>query len=252
MAGSLESWPASDVQGKIALVYGGEGDEGLKLAREFVVRGCRVVLIESTLPESSRPLPGQTVADPLPHFVAFPCSGVDGNEAAVLDSVRRIELDVTAGEEVYSRVVEQSWAVFGRIDILINCNSVPATLKPFLDTTEKDYDRIMDINVKSSWKLSKAVARKMREAEKGKYGIRVNAVSAGLTTSNDLFQAKSEESVQELARQVVPLQRWSNFPEDIMGIVLWLASDLSIFVTGTISVVDGGQSLSRPRLSSFL
>ncbi|KAG6547876.1 hypothetical protein Mapa_010696 [Marchantia paleacea] len=271
MAAAQGKWPSSEVDSKVALIHGGSEDEGLKFAREFASRGCRVVLIGKSLPRSA----------------------VSASRE-LSDSVRTVELDHAAGEEAYRQAVDAAWGIFGRVSVFVNCNSVSATMKPFMETTEKEYDGTMDVNVKASWKMGKAVAWKMREAgtggsiifitsiagtergiypgvsmygtsmaalnhltkmmamEVGKYGIRVNAVSCGLTPSNDIFGSKDKKSVQEMAKKVVPLQRWSNFPGDIMGVVLWLAGDSSTFVTGTISIVDGGQSITRARLSSFL
>ncbi|BBN11112.1 hypothetical protein MPTK1_5g09150 [Marchantia polymorpha subsp. ruderalis] len=266
-------WPSSEVDGKVALIHGGSEGQGLAFAREFTSRGCRVVLIGKSLPRSA--------------------AGSAGGESSDA-SVRLVELDHGAGEEAYGRAVDAAWGVFGSVSVLVNCNSGPATMKPFLETTDEEFDGIMDVNVKASWRMGKAVARKMREAgtggsiifitsitgtergiypgvsmygtsmaavhhltkmmamEVGKYGIRVNAVSCGLTPSDSIFESKDTKSVQEMAKKVVPLQRWSKFPGDIMGVVLWLAGDSSTFVTGTISIADGGQSITRARLSSFL
>jgi 3-oxoacyl-[acyl-carrier protein] reductase len=74
--------------------------------------------------------------------------------------------------------------------------------------------------------------------ELGTFGINVNAVSPGLTYPTDSSQ-ETKEDVRNAIIQLTPLRRLAR-PEDIAGSVLFLASDLSSFITGQCLNVDGG------------
>jgi len=85
-------------------------------------------------------------------------------------------------------------------------------------------------------------------AEKFGNGIRINAIAPGfiLTEQNRTLLTNPDGSVTPRGRQIIrmtPFKRFGN-PDDLVGTVLWLASDASQFVTGTVIPVDGGFSIS--------
>ncbi|KAH7284581.1 hypothetical protein KP509_34G060800 [Ceratopteris richardii] len=88
--------------------------------------------------------------------------------------------------------------------------------------------------------------------ELGKYKIRVNAVARGLHESDALLSILTKEALEGEGKRIVPSGRWLNKESDLTSMILYLASDVSSFVTGTVVFVDGGQSLVRPRMRSFL
>ena len=79
--------------------------------------------------------------------------------------------------------------------------------------------------------------------ELGKFGIRVNAIAAGLFKSEITEELFAKAWIQEVAQKLVPLQRWGLVTPDLTSLVLFLASDSSSFITGNIFIVDGGYSI---------
>jgi NAD(P)-dependent dehydrogenase (short-subunit alcohol dehydrogenase family) len=88
--------------------------------------------------------------------------------------------------------------------------------------------------------------------ELGKYKIRVNAIARGLTNSDSLLKPFDDYRLKKEGERIVPLRRWGNDTSDLASMVLYLGADVSSFMTGTVIFVDGGQSLVRPQMRSFL
>ncbi|XP_057816313.1 uncharacterized protein LOC131029713 isoform X2 [Cryptomeria japonica] len=88
--------------------------------------------------------------------------------------------------------------------------------------------------------------------ELGKYKIRVNAVARGLHDSDAFLQTFSEDKKEKSVKDIVPLQRWLDVKNDLTSIVLYLVADDSSFMTGTVIYIDGGQSIVRPRMRSYM
>lgn len=88
--------------------------------------------------------------------------------------------------------------------------------------------------------------------ELGKHRIRVNAIARGLLESDALLKLMNRDIVKKEGERVVPLRRWVDEEKDLIAMILYLAGDTSSFITGTVVFVDGGQSLVRPRMRSFL
>ncbi|CAN0925071.1 3-oxoacyl-[acyl-carrier-protein] reductase FabG [Linum grandiflorum] len=86
----------------------------------------------------------------------------------------------------------------------------------------------------------------------GKYKIRVNAIARGLHLEDEFPMSVGKDRAEKLVKDVVPLQRWLDANNDVASTVIYLISDGSRYMTGTTTFVDGGQSLSRPRLRSFM
>jgi len=95
--------------------------------------------------------------------------------------------------------------------------------------------------------LSRALAMEL-----GKYKIRVNAVARGLHKSDAFIKTVSEEKQQKSVKDIVPLQRWLDVQNDLTSMVSYLVSDDSSFTTGIVIFVDGGQSIVRPRMRSYM
>ncbi|CAL1358409.1 unnamed protein product [Linum trigynum] len=88
--------------------------------------------------------------------------------------------------------------------------------------------------------------------EIGKHKIRVNAIARGLHLQDEFPKSVGKDRAEKLVGEVVPLQRWLDAQNDLPSTVMYLISDGSRYMTGTTIFVDGGQSLSRPRLRSFM
>jgi len=165
----------------------------------------------------------------------------------------------------------------GPVDILVN-NAGLIHRSPLLDYQEADWDAVMNLNLKSVFLLSQAVARGMRERRRGKIiqiasllsyqgGLNVAAYAASKGAVGQLTKAMANELaphgvnvnaivpgyivtdgtaalVQDAARnrQItdrIPAGRWGQ-PEDLVGACIFLASAASDFVHGTLLPVDGG------------
>lgn len=172
-------------------------------------------------------------------------------------------------EEMVERVVVE----LGRIDILVN-NARVEFGKPFLDVTEDEWDTVMERNVKSMFLCCQAAGRRMVEQGTGhivnigsglasrglwnsaaacasqgairqltaalglewsRLGVRVNAVGSGWFST----EPPSKDDERELLVRYIPSRR-KGHPSDLTGLVVYLASDASDFVTGQMFHVDGG------------
>ncbi len=185
--------------------------------------------------------------------------------------------DVTRMEDV-GKIVDTAWNRFGSADILVN-NAGIEHRSDFWDTTEEEYDRVMAVNLRGAFFLSQAFVRRLREAKKpgcivnvssvhedmvfpgfstyccskggmrmfmrnlamelGPLGITVNNVAPGaiITPINNSL-LKNKPQLEALLNNI-PLGRLGT-PEDVAGVVAFLASDDAAYVTGSTFVVDGG------------
>jgi 2-deoxy-D-gluconate 3-dehydrogenase len=188
--------------------------------------------------------------------------------------------DVAVKADV-DRVVETVLSRHGTIDIVVNCAGV-VRRKPALETTEQDWDFISDVNVKGVFFVCQAVAPAMRKAGRGRivnitsiaaelalmnrsaycaskaavaqltrclalewgpYGITVNAVGPGLTETpmtRGYLDADPQRRPTMIGKMAI---RRLAAPDDMVGAVLFLASDLAGYVTGQTVYVTGGWGL---------
>jgi len=193
------------------------------------------------------------------------------NKHCVIEAMRA---DVTNGKDV-EQMVDEAAKRYGYIDILIN----NAGLKQdsFLALmSDEDWGKVIDTNLKSVYYVTKWVSRIMMRQRKGsiinmsslsafkglagqtnyaaskggitsftraaaqelgRFGIRVNAVAPGLIAT-DLVKDMDQEALAGLSQRI-PLGRIGR-PEDIVGAVLFLASDQSDYITGQTLLIDGG------------
>jgi len=181
--------------------------------------------------------------------------------------------DVTKKNDVEKAVVE-TVEKFGKIDILVN-NAGIYPFKPFLEITEEDWDKVMNVNVKGAFYFTKAVAPIMVKNKYGRiinissiaaivgfpslthycaskaalvgftkalalelapYNITVNAVAPGPIETPG---TKSAGSTIESIVKAIPVGRMG-LPSDVAAVVAFLASDEASFITGALIVVDGG------------
>ena len=171
------------------------------------------------------------------------------------------------------RVLEE----FGKIDILVNNAATNPTMAQAIDVDERAWDSIMNLNLKGLFFLSQAVAKVMKEKGGGKiinvssaagttpdilpiysiskagvnmatkvmaqqwaqYNIRVNAIAPGLTKTRFSEALWKNPDILKMAMFKTPLRRPAE-PDEMVGAIIYLASDASSYVTGQIIGVDGG------------
>ncbi len=182
--------------------------------------------------------------------------------------------DTAAAGEVVAQTLEK----FGKIDILVN-NAGIIRREDSLSFSEKDWDEVMNVNTKTLFFLSQAVANQMvkqgrggkiintasllsfqggirvpsytasKSAVKGltmlmanewaKYGINVNAVAPGYMETDNTAPLRADEKRYKEIVDRIPMGRWGK-PEDLAGTYVYLASAASDYVTGYTIAVDGG------------
>lgn len=169
---------------------------------------------------------------------------------------------------------------FGKIDILVNNAATNPTMASAMDVDERAWDSIMNLNLKGLFFLSQAVARVMKEKGGGKiinvssiagitpdllpvysiskaavimatkvmaqqwaqYKIRVNAIAPGLTKTRFSEALWNNPDILKIAMGKTPMARVAE-PEEMVGAVIYLASDASSYVTGQVIAIDGGTTI---------
>lgn len=203
-----------------------------------------------------------------------------------LDEVDFVKADVTSEKEI-DQMVNRTLVRFGDIHILVN-NAATRLFHSALETRGEEWDFLMNVNVKSVFLCSKAVARVMIDrnhggkiinissilgfrsmedrtpyctskaalshttsclaTEWGKYGISVNAIAPGSVILPETPPASRSDPLRNLALRMIALGRHAT-PQDLIGPAIFLASGASDYITGQTLFVDGGWSL--PALPSL-
>lgn len=242
------------LEGKIALITGASRGIGKGIAETFVAEGATVAFTYRSSEEKARALEAELTAN--------------GGTAKGFKS--------DAGDfEQAAKLVEDVVKEFGTVDIVIN-NAGITRDNLLMRMSEEHWDEIMDVNLKSVFNLTKAVMRTMLKArsgsiinmssvvgvkgnagqanyaaskagiigftksvaaELGSRNIRCNAVAPGFIET-EMTAALGEEVIQQW-RDGIPLKRGGS-PDDVANLCLFLASDLSTYITGQTINVDGG------------
>lgn len=249
--------PSFDINDRCALVTGASSGLGRHFARTLATEGARVAV----------------AARRMEQLIALQ-DEIDAAGGRALP----VHLDVSARASVEACVakVEQE---FGPIEIVIN-NAGVAVTKPIGQQTETAWDEVMNTNVKGAWLLVQEVVRRRLEdqracsiiniasilglvgaaqvpaycaskaalinltrsltAEIARHGIRVNALAPGYIETDLNREFLTSEAGERLQRRI-PARRFG-VPEDLDGALLFLASDASRYVHGSVLTVDGGQT----------
>lgn len=188
-----------------------------------------------------------------------------------------IKADLTNTKSV-DKIVSETVKKFGGIDILVN-NSGTIRREDAINYKEKDWDDILNLNLKTLFFLSQKVAKQFMKQETGgkilniasmlsfqggikvpaytasksgvmgltkalanewaKYNINVNAIAPGYMATDNTKQIREDEKRSQEILDRIPSGRWGT-PEDLAGAVVFLASKASDYVNGHTLAVDGG------------
>lgn len=251
-----------DVRDKVVLITGAAGGLGMTLSQAFAERGAKVILVGR-----SKGLK-ELVKEKIKVYEHEPWALVgDVNVAPRMN-------------QVVSRVVDR----LGTIDVLIN-NAGVNVRKKVESYTRKDWQLVMDTNLRAAFELSQKVTRIMKKNGSGRiinissiqgvicwpvgdnvlapycaskaglisltksfalelaaYGVTVNAVCPGVIDGKWAVNLKADKKIYKDILYRTPVGRLCTH-EDLIGPVLFLASNASSFVTGQSLMVDGGWTI---------
>lgn len=243
-----------DLSGKRAVITGAAGGLGRAFAVGLARCGARVVLAD------------------------IDADGAAASAAEIDPIAKSSGVDVTDRQSC-SALAEMVQRELGGLDILVNNAAVYGTLNraPFESLEDDEWDRVLCVNVKGVWQMTRAMSPMLRASgsgsvinigsatvlsgsphwmhyvaskgavtamtrvmarEMGNDGVRANVIAPGFTltdASRDLIEDATSYGAAQAA-----LQRNANL-DDILGGVLYLASDLSQYTTGQTLVIDGGK-----------
>jgi NAD(P)-dependent dehydrogenase (short-subunit alcohol dehydrogenase family) len=201
--------------GKIALITGGGTGMGRACALRFAKEGARVALAGRRL-------------EPLESTAAEICAA--GGEALA------IACDVTRGADA-GRAVRETAARFGGLHVLVNSAGV-LHVSSVESISEGDWDRVLDVNLKGPFLMSRAALPEFRKAGGGAI-VNIGSI-LGLVAMKELFTRASDPEAARRARLAsIPLGRMGQ-PEDAAHLAVYLASEESAWVTGAAIPLDGG------------
>ena len=246
------------LSGKVAIVTGSSRGIGRAIAERFAAEGAKV-----TINWAGREREAKAVVD-----------GIKANGGEALS----VGADVSSSADV-KRLVQATVDHFGRLDILVNNAGVMIT-KSVLETSEDDWDRTIDVNLKGAYLCSKEVAPVMLRQKTGKIimmssnsglyhpsamkfteyvvskagmngltkalalalgpHITVNAICPGWIKTDMI--ADTDPEVERRILDETALKRWGT-PGDVASAALFLASSEADFITGELLIVAGGRGM---------
>lgn len=248
--------PSLHLQGRLALVTGSSRGLGWAMAQGLAASGARVLLHgrdQDTLTKRSSELTER--GTPPAGTVAF---------------------DVTDGPATV-RAMHDIAAQHGPLGILIN-NAGVIIRRPVIDTTDDEWNRVIDADLSSCFRLSREALRQMQPAGWGRIimtssimgrvarptvagyvtakhaliglvralavefapaGVTVNAIGPGYFPTEANQTLHDDPAFNQFIASRTPIGRWGR-PEELQGAAVFLASDAASYVTGQILMVDGG------------
>lgn len=242
------------LEGKVAIITGASRGIGSGIAKVFAQQGASVAFTYSSSAESAMALENELKA------LGIKAKGYQSNAADFNDA---------------QKLVDDVIAEFGTVDILIN-NAGITKDNLLMRMSEEDFDKVIEINLKSVFNMTKAVQKIMLKNRKGSIvnmssvvgvkgnagqanyaaskagmigftksialelgsrNIRCNAIAPGFIETE--MTAKLNEDVVKGWRDAIPLKRGGS-PEDVANVCVFLSSEMSAYVTGQVINVDGG------------
>ncbi|MGF6420764.1 2-deoxy-D-gluconate 3-dehydrogenase [Lelliottia sp. 489] len=245
---------AFNLAGKVAIVTGCDTGLGQGMTLGLAQAGCDIVGVNRKIPEET----AKKVKALGRRFMA-------------------IQADLSQKDAIET-IVTKAVAEMGRVDILVN-NAGTIRREDALSFSEKNWDDVMNLNLKSVFFLSQAVARQfIAQGEGGKivniasmlsfqggirvpsytasksgvlgitrllanewaaHGINVNAIAPGYMATNNTQELRDDDKRSKEILDRIPAARWGT-PEDLQGPVVFLASNASDYINGYTLAVDGG------------
>lgn len=244
--------------GRTALVTGATRGLGRSFARALAEVGANIVIVGR-----DRAAAGE---------VATELAGVGvKTETVIADVTQRAEVEAMLAAAI---------SAFGQVDVLIN-NAGACIHRPALEVTDEEWRHVMGTNVDALWLVSQVVGRHMVErssgsivnigsisgqivnrpqwqpaynaskaavhqltkslaAEWAQHGVRVNALAPGYIKTD--MSPVDEPQFRRYWIEDAPMQRYAT-PDELGGAIVYLASDASSFVTGSVLVADGGYTV---------
>ncbi len=244
--------------GKAAIVTGARRGIGAAVARVFAEAGADVAACDSVLDDGGLNALSKDIAAMGKRSVALQ-----------VDISRKTEVELMA-----KRAVE----AFGRIDILVNCAGIWLPGRTLLECDDESWERVIDTNLTGTFLCCRAIGKIMASQKSGTiinissqvglnpgvangaysvskagiimltrqlalelsgYNIRVNAIAPGVVmTDFNKYLWTNEETASQITESI-PLRRMAT-PDDVAEPALFLASEASAYMTGTVINVDGG------------
>jgi dehydrogenase/reductase SDR family protein 4 len=248
------------LQDKVAIVTGASRGIGKAIAQTFANHGATVVICGRK-------------QETLDQVAAEPLSGSGKLVPCVCHVGRAADIQ---------RLIQSTNSQFGKIDILVNNAATNIAQEPVLQIDEMKFDKMVEVNLKSAFRLIQAVAPGMCERgwgsiinvasiaglrpqyhgmlysmtkaalimmtksyalELGAKGVRVNAIAPGLIQTVLSEYYWKDDSKLEGMMKAQPIKHLGQ-PQEIADVALMLASDAGAYITGQSIVVDGGRTLS--------
>lgn len=190
--------------------------------------------------------------------------------------VEFMDIDLTK-EDAPKRVVEEALEKMGHIDILVN-NAGMIRRNPLLESKDEDWNKVIDINLTSVYRLSLEVAKEFAKQKYGKIinigsmlsfqggkfipsytaskhgvagitkafaselavdNINVNAIAPGYIKTENTAPIRADKARNKEILDRIPAGHWAD-PSELMGVAVFLASDAASYINGAIIPVDGG------------
>ncbi|KEA52820.1 2-deoxy-D-gluconate 3-dehydrogenase [Mangrovibacter sp. MFB070] len=245
---------AFNLAGKVAMVTGCDTGLGQGMALALAEAGCDIISVNRKIPHET----AEQVTALGRRFLA-------------------LQADLSSQEPIPG-LVAQAVSEMGRLDILVN-NAGMIRRNDAIDFSEKDWDDVINLNLKSVFFLSQAVARQfIAQGSGGKiiniasmlsfqggirvpsytasksgvlgltrlmanewaiHGINVNAIAPGYMATNNTQQLRDDEARNQAILERIPAGRWGT-PQDLKGPAVFLASGASDYINGYTLAVDGG------------
>ena len=240
------------LEGKTAIITGAAGGIGAELSKGLASSGANVALCDVNV------------------------EGLEKLQAEIGARAHAFAMDI-ADFDSLPDIVETISKINGRIDVLVNCAGINKR-EGIYDVEPETYDKLMDVNLKGLFFLTQAVAPYMKEQmggsiinigsmntkyilggvsvygatkaavaslsrsmaiEWGKYGIRANTIAPGNFRTELTRPTWEHPERSKYLLDRITLDR-PGYPQDLVGLCIYLSSDASLYTTGAEFYIDGG------------
>ncbi len=242
------------LEGRTALVTGARRGIGAAIAAGYAAAGAELILMarDAALEDT---------------LEAIKQNGGGDASVVIADFADPAAVEAAAAELARER----------RIDILVN-NAGTIRRAPAAETTTADWQHVIDVNLNSTWAVTRPIGAAMTERHTGKivtiasllsfqggitvpaytaskhavagltralanewgpFGVQVNAIAPGYISTDNTTELRADPEREASIRERIPAGRWGQ-PEDVVGAAVFLASAAADYVNGHVLAVDGG------------